>query len=220
MTATILCDYNLIFVHIPKTAGISISKWLSDAVDPSRLILSRGGFLDYDEGDINRETLPDHSSLPTLIQKYGNIEKSFAVVRNPWDRAVSMYHYAQQVYTLRKLFPNVYRNPDLKDEYLENLTWDIFIDRIDEYENTITNQWFKPSTNQTEWIPDGVTYLLRFESLDDDILQIGELINHKVTLPKLHTTQHDHYQTYFNDEHRKKIGKIFEKDVDTFQYIF
>ena len=58
----------VLFVHIPKTGGTSISQWL-DA--PSC----------------------GHPKLETLLEKTEGTPITFTVVRNPWDRAVSAYAY-------------------------------------------------------------------------------------------------------------------------------
>jgi chondroitin 4-sulfotransferase 11 len=61
---------DVIFVHIPKTAGTSIGHWL-------------GG-----------KHIMGHPKLETLLEHPGNDDRfTFTVVRNPWDRALSGWMY-------------------------------------------------------------------------------------------------------------------------------
>ena len=70
-------DRGILFLHIPKTAGSSISNWL----------VARGGV--YSDG----------YSHTALHQSYHDISKlwTFCVVRNPWDRMVSTYFYVKKI---------------------------------------------------------------------------------------------------------------------------
>lgn len=75
--AVILNSHKLLFIHIPKNAGSSISQWL----------LNHGG--QY-TGAIRHSALED--SGVNVTDYY-----SFCVVRNPWDRMTSLYRYALRV---------------------------------------------------------------------------------------------------------------------------
>jgi chondroitin 4-sulfotransferase 11 len=58
----------VLFVHIPKTGGTSISQWLGGPTS-------------------------GHPKIETLLEKTKGNPVTFTVVRNPWDRAVSAYTY-------------------------------------------------------------------------------------------------------------------------------
>lgn len=62
------------FIHIPKTGGTSIKKWLCDFPETIR-------YQTY------------HPKGSDLIQKHPDISYMFTVVRNPWARLVSQYKF-------------------------------------------------------------------------------------------------------------------------------
>ena len=86
-------ELNCLFFHIPKAAGTSVERWLlGGGLDP--------GVPDYERlfgwersGDFNLQ----HAS-PAMARQFLGAEVfdacfRFAVVRNPYARAVSAYHY-------------------------------------------------------------------------------------------------------------------------------
>lgn len=71
-----LFDHKILFYHIPKTAGASISRWLQQPAVGAHALIE-----------------PIHM-LPWRVKKYSiNPDWSFCVVRNPWDRWVSWWWY-------------------------------------------------------------------------------------------------------------------------------
>jgi len=160
------------FVHIPKTAGTSIRVWLNKIVHSS----------------VHRNA---HMLVPT---------ETFAVVRNPWDRIVSLW-----------LQYNSLKKTDIPfDTFVRNLSSYKFHER----------SWFNFAQPQKEWIPDGVTYLLRFETLEQDFAQIQKIYGCTDSLPKINTSQHDDYHTYYTDETRDIVAQVFKDDIEAFGYSF
>lgn len=66
-------DYQLIFIHIPKCAGRSISEVFNQRFD---------------------QFIANH--YYTEYYRFWNSYRKFTIVRNPYDRLVSMYNYIQQ----------------------------------------------------------------------------------------------------------------------------
>lgn len=73
MTAVYVPKNKLAFIHIPKNAGNSISRWLIENCSAI--------------GTVDR-----HPSLSTMHELW-DIALSFSTVRNPWARMVSGYFY-------------------------------------------------------------------------------------------------------------------------------
>jgi hypothetical protein len=77
MAAIHLIDYNLTYIHIPKTGGSSIESWL------------KNNFADrYLRADAHPTVKELHAIWPVTF--------SFASVRNPWARIVSFYFFYKQ----------------------------------------------------------------------------------------------------------------------------
>jgi hypothetical protein len=135
---------------------------------------------------------------------------SFCIVRNPWDRAVSMYHFAQKN-DLGRLY-------NIKTE----MTFEVFCELLKDYEN---DPYFIASHKQTQWMegayPPNET--LRFENLQEEfsrMLKEYNISHIRTELPHKNSTDHKFYQEYFNTNTKKIIKQVFEKDVDTLKYTF
>jgi len=195
-------QYNITFVHIPKTAGSSVGRWLKD----------HQGISSYSESYHH----------PKLEELTNDPKFSFTIVRNPWDRTVSFYHWLKNIEIPN---PNSSYTSSEAQTLLNNLNnisaWPSFEDWIENIESfkMFTGWWFTPATPQTEWT-NGVTSILRYENLDEDFKQIQTLFDTSDSLPKLLITDHKHYRDYYNDNTRNIIARLFEKDIDTWKYTF
>ena len=137
---------------------------------------------------------------------------SFAVVRNPWDRAVSMYHFAQK-YDLGKLYGI---NTQMSfQEFCELM--------LRKYEEKDKN--FIAIHDQCSWL-EGMfepNFILRFENLNEDfsnMLDICQIKHINKNLPHENSTERKPYKEYYNDQSIKIIEKIFERDIDKFKYSY
>ena len=85
-------DLKLLFIHVPKCAGKSILK----AFDLQKcLVLKRSvveGVLTEHQFKASNKKLSDYIK--------------FGIVRNPWDRLVSLYHFRKRENDLYNLFPD------------------------------------------------------------------------------------------------------------------
>lgn len=135
---------------------------------------------------------------------------SFVVVRNPWDRAVSMYKFAQK-YNLKDVY-KIKEEPD----------FETFCEILRDYSH---DKFFMPANPQSDWI---CSYnppkrILRFENLNQefsDMVNEINLIGVDNKLPHKNSTKHLHYSEYYNSRSKKLIFEAFEKDIDTFKYTF
>lgn len=178
-------DDKATFIHIPKTGGSSITKWYL------KNILSVVEFEKYEY------ILPEHI-FSSEIENIAPI--TFTIVRNPWDRLVSMYTFLQQNMSL-----------------LQECTFKDFV--LYEIKN-ISFGNHKLTTPQIRWIEPGVTHLLRFENLEEDFKIIQDIFQCYEPLPVHNQTHHDHYRNYYNDETRQVVAEIFKEDIEAFGYEF
>jgi len=88
-----------VFVHIPKTGGTSMALALEDRAASDDILIG-----DTPKAQARRKRqqalrapgrLWKHSSLRDVAGLYPNDAFVFTLVRNPWDRMVSYYHWLQ-----------------------------------------------------------------------------------------------------------------------------
>ena len=179
------------FVAIPKNASTSIGQWLHQ------------NFLrQITYGKVSCI----HCPLP-LIENATPV--TCAVVRNPWDRVVSAWAYEKRN-PFRYMRRWMTRDSPSFDEFVRNLSSYYLVE----------SAWFSWATPQKTWIPDGVTYLLRFETLSEDFRVIQDLFGCSVPLPHDNRTDHDAYRSYYTDETRALVADMFKEDIEAFGYEF
>lgn len=125
----------------------------------------------------------------------------FSIVRNPWDRILSIYLFERK--HARHYHPVGYEFPPLAD-YLDQL-----------------NPFY--SLQQADFLagPRQPDYVGRFEYLAEDFAHIANQIGLEGTqLPHLNHTSHEHYSSYYCDKTREKVARLFHKDIEQFGYSF
>lgn len=176
--ATFVAQPNLIFIHIPKNGGTSISKYL-------RLHANgiKGSIVHSNTSHIELE-FKEAVNFPIC-----------AVIRNPWDRLVSAYHFLKVKQNVSLTFEQwLYKTPSKG------------------------NNWFTHFTNQSQWIPKDPDYLLRFENLKFDFEKIKKYLNCNVDLPITNSSNRTHYRNYYNAQTINYVGDIFYKDIKRWNY--
>jgi chondroitin 4-sulfotransferase 11 len=205
-----ITSQKVLFLWMPKVAGMSISRALSSAYGPRYRALENKP-QDFSL-DLTSVTFY-HSHVPSLVQK-GFISQQwvddsfkFAFVRNPWDRLVSLYHWL-----------------GLKKE----LDFDTYINRVvsGNYERPgLTNirglyqanrlvDWLRP---KGLWLPD---YIGKFETLNEDWTNIQHILSIKAPLAHTNQSIHKPYKIYYNIHTQRLVAKRFEEDIDLFKYTF
>lgn len=180
-----------VFIHIPKTAGISIGNHLSRFTDEN---LSEG-----------HKRLIDYSNFDKNYFKF-----SFA--RNPWDRFLSSYFYFKNYG--RQL------GYDIKTGQLINKfnSFKEFAFNLDSIYNCVSSPHFK---TQLYWIDKNLNFIGKFENLQEDFNSVCDKIgiSHQ-QLPHTNKTKHKHYTEYYDDETRQIVAEKYAKDIEYFGYKF
>ena len=180
---------DFVFIHINKTAGSSIERALGLRLE-------------------HKTALEKRAELGET--QWAN-RFSFAFVRNPWDRVVSLYHYRVKTNTT-----------GLGEHALDFKTWVrlTFRDQDPAYYNS--SKMLMP---QWHWIADEegrvlVDFIGRFENLDIDFSTVCARINKQATLPHLKQSNRGFYRDYYDDEAIGIVQDWFEVDVKQFAYAF
>lgn len=192
-----------IFIHIYKTAGMSIRTSLSryQAIPNLELPNRAINLLAFGIRNYHLSSAELKQKLPNRI--FENYFK-FAFVRNPWDWQVSLYHYMKQT---EKHHQNHLANGF---ETFENyLNWRI--------NNEVRLQVDFIMENNTSL----VNYIGRVETIDDDLKFLEKKLDlDPIILPKINKSKRSNYQDYYNNRTKDLVYQHFKKDIETFEYSF
>lgn len=220
---------NMLFIHIPKNAGKAIEKAIGGIYPDtgSRSLLNRlsTGFqrltVNKDSGVSLHGTLDislcaQHLTLQEIkllglipCDKFDSAFK-FAICRNPWDRAVSTYHHFHQ-------------NRRLDSEPISfNAYWEAWEEiEIKDHNQRAHHRTQASFVRNIQGVVD-LDLLMRFECLSDDYKKLKSRFTDLGDLEKVGSAvrRKSSYRDYYDDNTRNLVGKIFEEDVDLFNYQF
>ena len=148
---------------------------------------------------------------------------SFAFVRNPWDRMVSIYEFTRARYLENKSrYKHMKGYKYLEKPFAEWLlnceTWD------DDFKSDSIPPLQRRS--QSYYITEdgkdiAVNFVGMFEELDRDVKMLGKILDINVpTIPKLNATEHPRYQSYYTQATKDFIAEHFKWEIDEFGYTY
>lgn len=154
-----------------------------------------------------------HLPLPVIQRRlpcdvFGAMLK-FAVVRNPWDRMVSLYHRQR-----RRSIRSINRMHKRRDpgRFADYIRWEA--SRIDT----------KPGISQLDMITIdktiGIDRILRFENLSEDWATLMEHLGIQAVLPHRNRTDHQDWRKYYGDEEAALVATHWAGDIKAFGYTF
>lgn len=182
-----LFDHKVLFYHIPKTAGGSITHWLQQPSNGAHALIE-----------------PLHM-LPWRVRKYSmQVDWSFCVIRNPWDRWVSWWYYWK--YVVNRI--------DLPfDEYTERYF-------SGEFEGLSGGQ-YSPCAPQV-YYTDAVDCIVRYENLEEDFKIVQDKLNLHTPLRKTSNISKNKqdYKTYYTPRLVDLISKYYADDIKKLGYSY
>ena len=213
MSLVISKKNKLIFFHIPKNAGTSISTELlkNENYYYPWVILSKilrkfkktdNFFFDNFQKKIHLFT--SHETVSKIEEKissqiFNNFFK-FAIVRNPYSRFVSRYNYMKLTNTITEL-----NFPDFLKKHVKKYL--------------ITDYQYQFLLNKNKKI--GVDKIIKFEKLNEEIGNLSEVINLDISkFKKLNISTNDNYRNYYDTNTRKIVEDYCKEDLEFFKYSF
>jgi len=196
-------DLKCIFVHIPRTAGSSIEKWLCGE----------------DWWSIEAET--KHLSAHLARQRYRRYWDSyfkFSFVRNPWDRMVSCLRFGEHF------------GVSMKNGHISCLNYDNIFGGTRVLE--LDHRYYSPSANLRPVHTEGSVYLNlldekvdfvgRYESLDEDCAVIASHLGVDPLPDVVEVQSGDRtcYQDYYDEAGVAWVAERFARDIEFFDYAF
>jgi hypothetical protein len=212
--------HEFLFIHIPKTAGVSIIESLHRATGDLRSVQD-----DRWNNDIKHDPVFDnHYTYQQVRNTYATLGSNirpdtfrpFWVIRNPWARMVSLYHHR-----LRKPKYNTINDQRVLEGGFTN--WLINTQHV--------SDWSLTKTPQTSWIESGPyapghSAWMRFGNvLKMEELTAGKL--QKITgIPRIDLGHRNtdnvrqDYREYYDAESLGHINRFFNSDIELGEYEF
>jgi len=214
MSLVISDKYKYIFFHLPKNAGVSISSYLIAQEFKLRLKKNINYLTPYIFGKknnfyISRENkFYNFNSHITCFDFFELVSEKlfknyfkFAVVRNPFDRAVSRYEYSKKI-----------------EPFFKNFSFEEFL-IFDLKNNLHVLKQYEFCTNDKKKLV--LDKIIKFENLNKDFDYVTNMLfkkNHNIK--HLNKTKRNKYREYFNLNSIKLIEKNLFKDLEYFNYDF
>ena len=187
-------EFKCIFIHIPKTAGTSVS----------RTLFNRGSrhvaYFEYEKA--NR-------------RKFNQYFK-FSFVRNPWDRLVSTFFYLKRggMGHMDKHWAE--QNLAAFDDF------ESFVHNWVTKKNVWSWVHFVPQHHFIcdDKLNVKMDFVGRMECIQSDFSHVAEKIDSPAQLVRTNVGSHDNYRDYYDAETRKIVADVYEKDIALFGYQF
>jgi len=213
---------NFIYIHIPKTAGTSISNFLVDYADfkfklvykyylSSKIIYLIDRYLHLSRlGQSYITGHHKHSKIIDVKDKMGekmNDYSIFTFVRNPYEQMISLYHYIQ------KSKEHKYHNKAINSS---------FYDFVFFYINT-------NPPKQVDYILDkngkiNSMKIYKLESINESLVEISSTLNIEKPIEYLRKInqsgdrQRIPHEFFIQEELRKVFNEYFKDDFDILDY--
>lgn len=198
----------ILFIHIPKTGGTSIRTWFDENVNIER----PNSIISF-----------DHTPYYDVVKNYGNFDWSFTVVRNTYERLVSLYLYSWNK-SKRRMEKGIKNNTiDEDNTFITKIAEEGIIKFlntfIDEKRNELAGRVLPRLISQLEY-SNGVDYILRHDNLINDFKIVQEKLNCFIPL-----TQKRNYMgteelklKYYTPEFFKIIEKYYGEEIEYFKF--
>jgi hypothetical protein len=205
-----------IFVHIPKTGGTAMATALEGRAMRDDIMLGdtpkarkrRGRVKDAE----TRGRLWKHSTLADIDGLLRPEEIAgmfvFTLVRNPWDRMVSYYHWLREqsfdhpsVHLARALdFSSFIRAPAIAQSL-----------RSHPYGDYVTD-----ATGQER-----AALFIRLEHFDTDAAPLWQHLGFRLDLPMVNRSERTRdYRHYYSDDDSARVAEFCARDIEKFGYRF
>jgi len=205
----------IIFIHIPKTGGTSVSDSL---FVPRSRRTTKDLWMGQDQRTLKNKYQTgglQHLYAKNILLEVGKEVFSeyfkFCFVRNPWSKLVSQYHWTLQSPRLMK---RINIGPDSSfEKYLDNL---------------IISQPHVQWEPQNKFIYDDqgtsiINFIGRYEKLQQDFDVVCDTIgakHRKLSHAKNNSRGRKHYTDFYNKKTRKIVEEKYRKDIECFGYTF
>lgn len=203
-----------IFLHVPKTAGTSVTSWLSTFTGWNDIELGGTHYGEEIQAIYGRRfKLHKHSPAAEISRIVGDEIWSayfkFAVVRDPFDRLVSAYQFYRE-----------WDHPGVA-AVKEMAGFDEFLDS--DYFACDLKNTTRPTGLQSRFLGVGESFepdfVCRFESVERDIAEVAARIGAPTPkLPRINTSKRTETAGYYTPRTRALVADLYAADFSAFGY--
>lgn len=200
-------QYKCIFIHIPRTAGTSIEKWICG---------SNWWYIDKETKHLLASQAKD------IYKEYWDSYYKFSFVRNPWDRMVSCLHH-------KDFFKLEYKEQMIIDNYKKQFGYPITIENDYRYSSrdviySSAPEKFRNNCVYLNILNEALDFIGKFENLPSDIAFLKEKLGipydfHFESKPEKSKRNED-YRVYYDEITKNTVADIYKEDIELFEYKF
>jgi len=228
-------EYRCLFVHIPKTAGMSVEQVFLDLMGltwktRASLLLGRNEDPRLGQPKLEHLKAGEYVAGGHLTAEQFESYFKFSFVRDPWDRIVSEYKYRGypvkvdfKTYLFKHLpapgWTDSYCHIIPQYDFLHDEAGKLLVDFVGRYETlqadfeTVCARLGVPPT-RLPWVNRSLEKA-RPTSLRELRKQLRRALWSR---ERKHTF--GHYTEYYDDESREFVTRLYQKDVEAFGYTF
>jgi hypothetical protein len=179
-------SHNLVFIHIPKTGGTSILHWIKNNFEYQKISAK-------------------HATIFQWEKTIGHSANYFCVVRNPYHRILSWYHYQGKMLNYKKIKKSKFNRTEVKKLYESGIN-----NAFNDIPNCMFNNYIlKP---QTRFFRSDINFVLKQENLETDFKKIQDFTKCYKPLPFVNKSKNNNNISVLNDNTKYKIGLWYKKD--------
>lgn len=187
----ILFKERIIFTHVPKTAGTSIASALGRRID----------------GSFSLSHFTPDEAIREIFQESWSDFYSFAVVRNPWERYISLYNYQKSGLYAARVGLNHSHRIATALSFTEWMTFNI--------NSRLRSNWF--GVPQEGWC-NGVTEVFQMENLNE-LQKVLELkLRRSLVLSNLNSSEGMRSEASFTRESLEFIASVDSRTIERYNY--
>lgn len=204
-----------LFIHIPKTGGTSLALALEQRAMADDILVG-----DTPKARRRRARLKTlrtagrlwkHSTLADLDGLVSQPDLAglfcFTLVRNPWDRMVSYYHWL--------------RTQSFDHPAVDTAKSRDFAGFLDNHDVATAIATHPARRYMTDIRGQSHGHFLRLEHLATDLVPLEEHLGFALNVPVANTTARDRdYRGYYNAATRARVADLCAEDIARFGYVF
>jgi hypothetical protein len=206
---------DVLFIHVPKAAGTSILALLSDCIGMKKYIVFEKLVKKSDDELAQLKNISFGHITPDALFELGVFSStqlesafSFGFVRNPYDRAVSLFAYLRR----QRAIPNLWSFDSflraIAREKPEAGLWNV----IGLSQAAPMVEWMRPRTWQ------GPTLTLKFEDLEGSLRELSAYLPIPPQLPHLNPSRRARQPVVVSPRGLDFIKEFYSEDFAAFDY--